>query len=107
MNKEYIIKKNDEIQNVMLNKNSKVVSKLFVIYIRKNILNINRYCISVSKKIGKANIRNLYKRRIKDILMKNFINNSTDYVIILRNAILNEKYSEIKNELMNILGEKK
>lgn len=106
MNKEYIIKKTNEIQDVMISKSNKAVSNFFVIYAKKNNLGKNRYCVSVSKKIGKANVRNLYKRRVKDILMKNSLNKATDYVIILRNAILNKKYNEIKNELLGTLGGK-
>jgi len=67
----------------------------------------NRYCISVSKKIGKANVRNLLKRRMKDILMKNNIDNSNDYVIILRNGIMDLSYLKMKDIIINILkGEK-
>jgi ribonuclease P protein component len=105
MNKKYIIKKNEEIQQIIGDSNKKV-NKYFVIYFRKNNYNFNRYCISVSKKIGKANVRNLYKRRIKDILMKNNINFSKDYVIILRVNILNLNYEQIQNELINVLKEK-
>lgn len=105
MNKKYIIKKNEEIQQIIGDSNKKV-NKYFVIYFRKNNYNFNRYCISVSKKIGKANMRNLYKRRIKDILMKNNINFSKDYVIILRVSILNLNYEQIQNELINVLKEK-
>lgn len=105
MNKKYIIKKNEEIQKIIGNSNKKV-NKFFVIYFRKNNYNFNRYCISVSKKIGKANVRNLYKRRIKDILMKNNINFSKDYVIILRVNILNLNYEQIQSELINIIKEK-
>lgn len=105
MNKKYIIKKNEEIQKIIVDSNKKV-NKYFVIYFRKNNYNFNRYCISVSKKIGKANVRNLYKRRIKDILMKNNINFSKDYVIILRVNILNLNYEQIQNELINVLKEK-
>lgn len=105
MNKKYIIKKNEEIQQIIGDSNKKV-NKYFVIYFRKNNYNFNRYCISVSKKIGKANVRNLYKRRIKDILMKNNINFSKDYVIILRVNILNLNYEQIQNELINIIKEK-
>ena len=105
MNKKYIIKKNEEIQQIIGYPNKKV-NKYFVIYFRKNNYNFNRYCISVSKKIGKANVRNLYKRRIKDILMKNNINFSKDYVIILRVSILNLNYEQIQNELINVLKEK-
>ncbi len=102
MNKKYIIRKNEEIQKI-IQKSKKIINKYFVIYYLKNSFGFNRYCISVSKKIGKAHTRNLYKRRIKDILMKNNINNSNDYVIILRNSILNINYQEIKSELLNLL----
>ncbi len=102
MNKKYIIRKNEEIQNVV-NNSSKTVNKYFVVYYLKNNLSFNRYCISVSKKIGKANVRNLYKRRIKDILMKNKLDKSYDCVIILRKAVLDINYDLIKKELLNIL----
>ncbi len=106
MNKKFIIRKNEEIKKI-LKKSKKIVNKYFIIYYSKNNYNYNRYCISISKKIGKAHIRNLYKRRIKDILIKNDINLSNDYVIILRVDILNLTYNQIKNELVYILkGEK-
>lgn len=106
MNKKFIVRKNEEIQDI-INNNKKIVNKYFVIYYKDNKLNYNRFCISVSKKIGKANIRNYYKRVLKDILMKNFINTSYDYVIILRNGILHLKYIDIKGEIINLLkGEK-
>ncbi|MGM9878296.1 MAG: ribonuclease P protein component [Bacilli bacterium] len=102
MNKKYIIKKNEEIQKIIKN-SKKIVNKYFIIYLVNNNLKYNRYCISVSKKIGKANIRNLYKRRIKDILMKNNFNSSNDYVIILRKPILDISYQEINNEIIKCL----
>lgn len=107
MNKKFIIRKNEEIQKI-IKKSKKIINKYFIIYYSPNFYNYNRYCISVSKKIGKANIRNLYKRRIKDILMKNNINLSKDYVIILRVSILTLTYIQIKDELVKILkGENK
>ena len=106
MNKKYIIRKNEDIQNIV-KKGKKIVNKYFILYYLDNSLLYNRYCVSVSKKIGKAHTRNLYKRRIKDILSKNVVNNGHDYVIILRNSILGIKYELIKNELLTILkGEK-
>lgn len=105
MNKKFIIKKNREIQ-ALLKRSKKIVSKYFIIYYMSNNLSNNRYCISISKKVGKANIRNLYKRRIKDILMKNYINYATDYVIIVRKQILDIPYLIIKEELLsNLRGE--
>ena len=69
MNKKFIVRKNEEIQEIIKRSNKKY-NKFFVIYCAKNSLGYNRFCISVGKKIGKAHTRNLYKRRIKDILMK-------------------------------------
>ena len=107
MNKKFILRKNEEIQKIVKS-NNKIVNKYFVIYYDKNNLGFNRYCVSVSKKLGSAVNRNLYKRRIKDILMKNYINNSNDYVIILRNSVLNIKYELMKSELLFLLeGDKR
>ena len=106
MNKKFIVRKNEEIQEI-IKKNKKIINKYFIIYFIKNDLNYNRYCISVGKKIGKAYTRNLYKRRVKDILMKNNINSSCDYVIILRTAIIDVEYDKINSELVKVLkGEK-
>lgn len=106
MNKKFIVRKNEEIQEI-IKKNKKIINKYFIIYFIKNNLNYNRYCISVGKKIGKAHTRNLYKRRVKDILMKNNINSSCDYVIILRTAIIGAEYDKINSELVKVLkGEK-
>jgi ribonuclease P protein component len=102
MNKKFILRKNEEIQKIVKS-NNKIVNKYFVIYYDKNNLGFNRYCVSVSKKLGSAVNRNLYKRRIKDILMKNYINNSNDYVIILRNSILGIDYKIIECELVKLV----
>ena len=102
MNKKFILKKNEDIQYI-INNGKKIVNKYFIIYYNQNNIKINRYCISVSKKIGKAHTRNLYKRRIKDILQKNNFNNSLDYVIILRKSILSIDYSKMSFELQYIL----
>ena len=106
MNKKFIVRKNEEIQEIIKRSNKKY-NKFFVIYCVKNSLGYNRFCISVGKKIGKAHTRNLYKRRIKDILMKNNIDSSNDYVIILRTDILGNSYQKIGDELFKLLrGEK-
>ena len=106
MNKKYIIRKNEEISDIV-KKGNKMNNNYYVIYYRRNEFKYNRYCVSVSKKIGKANVRNLFKRRVKDILMKNSINNSCDYVIILKQAIIEINYEKMKIELFNLLkGEK-
>ena len=106
MNKKFIIRKNEEIQSI-IKESKKKVSNFFIIYFKCNKLPFNRYCVSVSKKIGKAHTRNLFKRRVKDILMKLNYNNSCDYVIILRKSIIDANFENIKKELIVVMkGEK-
>lgn len=106
MNKKYIIRKNEDIEFILKN-GKKIISKFFIIYYIESEFSYNMYCISVSKKLGKAHIRNLLKRRIKDILMKNKIDLNRKYVIILRKEILNISYNDMKDVLMHqIKGER-
>ena len=102
MNKKFIIRKNEEIVDIV-KKGKKLINKYYVIYIKDNNLSYNRFCVSVNKKIGKANVRNLYKRKIKDILLKNKIDKNNDYVIILRNLVVGATYEKLKNELLELL----
>ena len=102
MKKKFIVRKNEEIKKIVKS-SKKIVNKYFIVYFAENNFSYNRYCVSVSKKIGKAHTRNLFKRRVKDILMKNNINNSKDYVIILRNIIVNISYEKMQYELLDIL----
>ena len=104
MNKKYIIRKNEEIQEI-IKKSHKVNNRYYIIYYFHNDLKHDRYCVSVSKKIGKAYLRNLYKRRIKDILMKFNIDKSNDYVIILRKSVLEINFDKMKDELISLIKE--
>ena len=105
MKKINIIKKQQEIDNII--KNGKMYkNRYFYIY---NIYNKEskhyRFCICVSKKLGNAVIRNKNKRQIKDIIDKSnlLFSIKNDYVIILRKEINNISYSEKKEYLLEIL----
>lgn len=104
MNKKYIVTSSIEI-NKIIKKNNVNKNENFVIYFIENNLNYNRYCITIGKKLAKANKRNKTKRRIKDILMKNVLNYSKDYVIIVRKPVLNLEYGEIKEVLLKQIKE--
>ena len=101
MNKDKIIKKSKDFTKIISLKES-VKSKYFSIYYQKSENNL--YGITVPKKIGKAHIRNKIKRQIKNIIMTNEINiqNNFNYVIIVKEAILELNYQSIKRELLNL-----
>lgn len=99
MNKKYIIQKNKEILEV-IKKGKKNFFKYFIIYRKKNDLANSRFCISVSKKLGNAVVRNKLKRQVKDIIMKNLLTINEDYVIILSSSFKELSFEEKKNEIL-------
>ena len=102
MNKKYIIKENKEISYIVKNGKRKK-SNYYIIYNIESNFKFNMYCISVSKKLGKAHIRNKMKRRTKDILMKNKMDLGKKYVIIVRKEALLASYKELENDLISIV----
>ena len=104
MKKLNIIKKQDEINNIIktgiLSKN-----KYFFIYNKENNNKYHRFCICVSKKLGNAVVRNKNKRQIKDIIDKSNLvfKSNMDYVIILRKEISDISYEDKKRYLLEIL----
>jgi len=101
MNKDKIIKKSESFTEIISQKQS-VKNKYFSIYYQKSDKKL--YGITVPKKIGKAHIRNKIKRQIKNIIITNEFNiqNNFNYVIIIKEAILELDYQSIKNELLNL-----
>ena len=107
MNKQYIIRKNEEIEKIVKT-GHKSISTYFIIYNIESDKIYNQYCVSVSKKLGKAHIRNKIKRRIKDILMKNKMDMRKKYVIIIRKDALTASYKELEEKLIRqVKGERK
>ncbi len=107
MNKKYIIQKNEEIAFIVKT-GKRQNGKFYIIYNIESKHQYNKYCVSVSKKLGKANIRNKMKRRTKDILMKNKMDLGKKYVIIIKKEALVASYKELEIDLINLIkGENK
>ena len=104
MKKKFIVKNSRDF-NKIIKTAPKMQNKYFVIYYLPNNLVYDRFGISVGKKIGKAVIRNKYKRRMRNIIdiYKKDYNNCYDYIIILRVRALKLSYKEMKIELLNLL----
>jgi len=99
MNKEKIIKENEEYSNI-IQTGLKISNKFFNIYYKKS--DNTKYGISIPKKFGTAVLRNKYKRRIKSIIYnnENCIQKNYNYVIILKKDAINLDYSNLDMELI-------
>ena len=101
MEKEYRVKKSQEIENILANKN-KVGSKNFTIYQKNNETNHYRLAISVSKKCGNAVIRNRHKRRIREIIRHQSLLDC-DIFIIAKISSTELTFSEMEKEILYLL----
>lgn len=100
MNKEKIIKSSEEFTEI-IQKGQCIHNKYFNIYYIKS--DNTKYGISIPKKFGSAVLRNKYKRRIKSIIHNNekSIQNSYNYVIILKKDAIEIDYQNLSMELIN------
>ncbi|MGK0467845.1 MAG: ribonuclease P protein component [Clostridium sp.] len=102
--KKYRIRKNTEFRTVY--RRGKSFSNLsLVLYIYKNGRDINRFGISVSKKVGNSVIRGRVKRLISESYRLNNegLKTSYDLVFIARNPSNSKNYKEIESALKNLL----
>ena len=104
MKKENRIKKAQEFQKI-IHTGSKQVNKSFVFYYVPKAADHGRIGISVSKKLGHAVDRNLYKRQVRMMCQEilSFENLHYDGVLIVRNGYKDNKYETNKNNLEKLL----
>ncbi|HPF82875.1 MAG TPA: ribonuclease P protein component [Bacilli bacterium] len=101
MKKINVLKENSEFNKIIKN-NKSFNSKYCYIY-KENSEGVYNFGISVSKKIGNAVTRNLYKRRIRSIIDKKKYKKSFKCVIILKKSVLNATYEELEISLLEAL----
>ena len=104
INKEYSIKKSQEIDRIINNKNS-VGNKYFAIYkMDNNETSHFRFSLSIGKKYGIAVERNLMKRRIREIIRKNiYLMKKLDYVFVIKPLSKELNFNEIEKNIIYLL----
>jgi len=105
MKKKYRIKKNKEFQQVFQQGKS-MANRQFVVYVfDRPEQPFFRLGLSVSKKIGKAVVRNQVKRYIRQVFLelREQIAPGKDYVVIARIPTSEMNYAEVKKSLIHVL----
>ena len=102
MKKQYRIKKSEDIEAIIKEKNV-AASKNFVIYKTENHNDHFKYAISVPKKYGTAVERNKIKRQIRTIVRTNNINNKHNFFIVIKSTANTLSFLEIERELKDVL----
>lgn len=85
-------------------------NKYLVMYILDNKSDFNRVGFSVSKKVGKANIRNKVRRRIREGFRLNcdeHIKDGYDLVFIARVASKDAEYEDIEKSVKTLIKKAK
>ena len=104
MKKNEIVKKSMEFDNI-IKKNKFVKNNDFIIYYDVNDKCLNRFGISVGKKIGNAVERNYHKRVIRNIcdINKNIYSKNKDYIIIMRKGCTNISFKEKNDSFVSLM----
>jgi ribonuclease P protein component len=104
MKKQYRIKKSQDFEKI-IHKRKSVANKQFVLYYFPNDDHL-RVGISVSKKLGKAVVRNKIKRQVRMMAQDIFdVDAKCDYIIIVRNQYLKNDF-ETNKQLLDSLYKK-
>lgn len=102
MTKTGVLKKRAQFQNVYEYGKTKV-DRYLVIRLLANNLEISRMGFSVSKKVGKAVVRNRVKRLLKEITRDIPFKTGFDIVIVARVNAVEADYHKLKASVLTLL----
>lgn len=104
LKKQYRLRRNADFRRIYRQSRS-LSTKYLVLYPRKVKGSGIRVGFSVSKKVGKAHVRNYYKRRLSEIIRRNFdkLQPGYDLVFVARNPIVELTYGELEKNVVFLL----
>ena len=99
------IKKRKDFRYIHKNGQPIFSKNLVVLYTDNKFGNI-KIGFSVSKKVGKAHVRNRIKRQLRAIVRMNLANfvQAKNYVIVAKPTIIELSYSQMEKELLNSMS---
>lgn len=96
------LRKNKEF-NYIYKKGDKVSTEHFTLFVVKSKYNNYRIGFSVSKKLGKANVRNKLKRRLREIVRRDIdVKNFQNYVLLAREGAEKLEFRPLQEEVKKL-----
>jgi ribonuclease P protein component len=89
---------------LVYNKGSSWASNLVVMKALPNKLSLSRYGLSVSKRVGKAVMRNRVKRLLREILRLTPLESGWDIIFMARPGAASANYTELEKSVVNLLS---
>jgi len=104
LKKHQRIRRNDDFRKVY-RAGKAVPGKHLVLIMKENGVGVTRFGFSISKKVGKAAVRNRAKRVIREVCRQflDEIKDGYDIVFIGRSNIKYCTYEEVKNDFLRIM----
>ena len=101
---DHRLKKNKQFA-FLYKKGKRCFTKHLTLYFIESKYRDYRIGYSVSKKIGKANIRNKVKRRLKEIVRQNnFAKNYKNYILVAKEGIADLSFQNLAEEIKVIFS---
>ena len=96
------LRKNKEF-NYIYKKGDRVTTEHFTLFVVKSKYNNYRIGFSVSKKLGKANVRNKLKRRLREIVRRDIdVKNFQNYVLLAREGAEKLEFRPLQEEVKKL-----
>lgn len=102
MKKREIVQKSQDFAKI-INNQKKISNNFFIIYYKEN--KINKFGISVPKKLGIAVLRNKLKRQLRFLIDKNklLFPKAYDYIIICKKGCINISFMELQYQFEKLI----
>jgi ribonuclease P protein component len=105
LQREYRLRRRNDFRKVFRGGTS-VANRQFVLYaFKRTDGEVSRVGISISRKVGKAVVRNRIKRLIKEIVRQwmDQIHSEMDLILIVRNPVVGLDYKEMESSLRHVM----